>query len=107
MKKITGICLIIVGICCSGYVLVSIAQQRVKRPIIVSTSGLDVYKDQSLEVRGIISVSTGEAGEDVIDRLADRLKTEAERLGADAVIDVRYILYQGRLYAYGTAIRMK
>jgi uncharacterized SAM-binding protein YcdF (DUF218 family) len=106
MKRWIAICLIVIAICCLGIVLDSLAQPR-RRPVVASTSGVELYKDPTIEVLGILSVDTGESGEGVIERLASRLEMRAEGVGADAIIDVRHIFFHGRLYAYGTAIRTK
>ncbi len=59
---------------------------------------------EAYKVIGVISVRGGDVN---LDSLNDKLKEQAESLGADCVIGVNYFNYSGYVFAFGTAVKVK
>lgn len=55
----------------------------------------------------VIGIAYGRISTDEIKELNSELERRADKMGADAVINVRYLPYVGYLYAYGTAVKFK
>ena len=77
------------------------AKEKKETKSIVLTTG-DINKDY--DIIDIISVSIIN---DDIEDLKQKLRKKALRLNADAVISVKYLLFRSRIYAYGTAVKLK
>ena len=55
----------------------------------------------------VIDIVYARSGTTSLGDLNDELKRRAVRMGADAVIGIRYLPFVGYLYAYGTAVKFK
>lgn len=87
---------------CAFIAPLSAAETKGKSKEVILTNA-DI-KD-SYKIIGIVSVKTGETN---LDSLNDKLRGEAEDIGADYVVGVNYFYVQGGyLYAYGTAVKVK
>lgn len=72
-------------------------------------------KDIIASIRGIVGGEINEYTElltDARNQAVERMSAEAEKLGADAIVNVRFVtsnVYQGmsELLAYGTAVKLK
>lgn len=79
---------------------ISVYSQEKKKGIILSTGDIP----GNYEVIGIVY---GRIGTAEIKELNSELEKRADKMDADAVINVRYLPYVGYLYAYGTAVKFK
>ena len=86
----------------SGYIA---AQRGPAKPkgVVVSTSDAKA----SYNVLGLVSYRSGKAGGRVVNDIEEGLAKEGAKLGADAVVSVRFLSYTGYLYGYGTAVKFK
>lgn len=78
----------------------SVYSQEKKKGIILSTGDVP----GNYEIIGIVY---GRIGTAEIKELNSELEKRADKMDADAVINVRYLPYIGYLYAYGTAVKFK
>lgn len=79
---------------------VCIYSQEKNKGIILSTG--DIPGDYE-----VIGIAYGRISTADIKELNSELEKRADKMGADAVINVRYLPYIGYLYAYGTAVKFK
>ena len=86
----------------AGY---TIAQERgpANKRITVSTSD----PKASYDPLGLVSGRSGSAGENIIENVEKKLAEEGAKLGADAVVVVRFLGHQGYMYGYGTAVKFR
>lgn len=77
------------------------AKKKKQAKSVIVTTG-DIQKNY--EIIGIISASITS---DNLEDLERKLGKKALKLGANAVVSVRYLLFGGRIYAYGTAVKLK
>ena len=78
------------------------AQEKKKKAKNIAVTTGDIR--ESYEIIDIVSASISD---DDLENLARKLKEKARALKADAVVSVKYLLFRGRLYAYGTAVKLK
>ncbi len=75
-------------------------KKKKKKPIVITTG--DVR--ESYDVIDIISVNIPH---DDLEILKSKLRKKARALKADAVVSVKYLFFRGKIYAYGTAVKLK
>jgi len=71
--------------------------------LLVNTDFIDDKKLQTLGVVHGIGIAFTRKGE--ISQAHEEMKTEANELGADAIVNVRYTYGQRGIFAAGTAVR--
>ncbi|MFH1857269.1 MAG: hypothetical protein ABH836_08640 [Candidatus Omnitrophota bacterium] len=96
MRKIVFFAVLVTIVFVSSF---SYAQDK-KKILLSTTSNIN----QPYEVIGIVYGRINTA--DIRD-LNEELESRAGNMNADAVVEVRYLLYVGYLYAYGTAVKFK
>ncbi len=100
MKRYFMLVILLFGISMFLPATVGAKERKQAKPMIITTG--DIREDY--EVIDIIAVSIIS---DNLEKLQYKLKKEALKRKADAVVSVRYLLYGGRIYAYGTAVKLK
>ena len=78
------------------------AQGKTEGKEVILTTG-DIREGYKIAMSGIITCK-GPSTE--IDKLIENLRKEAEKIGADAVIFVRFISFGGYLFIYGTPVKL-
>lgn len=77
-------------------------EAKVKSAGVILTTG-DIKEDYKIAKSGFIicKISSTE-----IDKLIEKLREEAEKINADAVVFVRFINFGGYLFVYGTPVKI-
>ena len=75
-------------------------KKKKKKPIVITTGDIQ----ESYDVIDIISVSIPD---DNLKNLKSKLRKKARAVKADAVVSVKYLFFRGKIYAYGTAVKLK
>ena len=100
MKRSLMLIILLLGISMFLPVTANAQKRKQAKPVIITTGDIR----ENYEIIGIISANIIS---DNLEDLKHKLRKEALKLKADAVVSVRYVLFRSRIYAYGTAVKLK
>ena len=94
---------VIILLLCATASLSTIADAKDKK----KTKSVRITTGDIKEDYKVIDIVSASIIHDNLDDLKKELKKEARKLKADAVVEVRYLLFRSKIYAYGTAVKLK